>query len=59
MANSDAVPPGPQDGQALRYRIEDNQVVNYSVGKDCRDDGGHCDPVKREPDIAVEVKLLK
>lgn len=47
------------DGQPLRLKPQADGVLLYCVGKDCRDDGGYCDPAKREPDIAVEVKLPK
>ena len=43
-------PIDPFDGQALRFRRENEQVVIYSVGPDRRDDGGRAEAVSQGSD---------
>jgi hypothetical protein len=51
-----AVPIDPFDGQPLRYRVTDDHVLLYSIGRDRADDGGATDEQGLEPDIVVEVR---
>jgi len=39
----DAIPIDPFDGQPIRYRRTKDGIVVYSVGVDCKDDGGNID----------------
>jgi hypothetical protein len=41
------VPLDPFDGNPLRYRINDDHIVVYSIGPDHKDDGGHIDRNKK------------
>lgn len=49
-----AVPNDPFDGQPLRYVLEDDEVVVYSIGRDNIDNGGQGD-LYGEPDISVRL----
>jgi hypothetical protein len=51
-----AIPLDPHDGQPLRLKVEGDELLIYSVGKDQRDDGGSDVDDRGEPDIVVRVK---
>jgi hypothetical protein len=42
------VPQDPFDGASLRYKRLDRGFVVYSVGEDCKDDGGKEEPHKKQ-----------
>ncbi|HMC09692.1 MAG TPA: hypothetical protein VKH44_00320, partial [Pirellulaceae bacterium] len=55
-----AVPLDPFDGQPLRLRLADNEILIYSVGLDGKDDGASNPPGNsREPDIVVRISSSK
>jgi hypothetical protein len=51
-----SIPLDPYDGQPLRLKVEDGELVLYSVGKNAADDGGSDLEGRGEPDIAVRLK---
>jgi hypothetical protein len=51
-----AVPVDPFDGQPLRFVVNADELLLYSIGKDGRDDGGSDPDGRGEPDIAVRLK---
>lgn len=54
------VPLDPQDGQPLRYRVESDRVVIYSIGMDRKDDLGETDPLQPYAlDMAEVIPLPK
>ena len=51
------VPIDPFDGQPLRYLVEPDRYVVYSVGDDGKDDGGFQEEDSPGPDFVFEVRL--
>jgi hypothetical protein len=49
-------PLDPFDGQPVRMRVTDSELVLYSIGRDLRDDGAPPAPSPHEPDIVVRLK---
>lgn len=55
-----AVPIDPFDGQPLRLRLADDEILIYSIGLDGKDDGASNPPGNsREPDIVVRFSSAK
>ncbi|MCO6456478.1 MAG: hypothetical protein J5I93_14370, partial [Pirellulaceae bacterium] len=56
-----AVPLDPFDGQPLRYRVDANEVVLYSIGQDEVDDGGVENPDTNEQanDEVIRVPIAR
>jgi hypothetical protein len=54
-----AVPFDPYDIKPLRYRIDGEEYVVYSVGKDQIDQKGLSEPPNKADDIAVRVRIQK
>lgn len=50
------VPSDPFDGQPLRMKATDGELVFYSIGKDRKDDGGVDNNHSGEPDVCVRYK---
>lgn len=52
-----AVPFDPYDIRPLRYRIDGEEYVVYSIGKDRIDQSGLSEPPNKADDIAVRIRL--
>ena len=52
-----AVPTDPFDGQPLRLKANEEELVFYSVGANRKDDGGVENEERSEPDLTVQLKV--
>ena len=52
----DSLPVDPFDGASLRYRVDAEEYLVYSIGADGRDDGGNSSPTGAPPDLVVRVR---
>jgi hypothetical protein len=52
---SESLPSDPFDGASLRYRVDADEYVVYSVGSNLADDGGSSEPSAQPADVVVRI----